>query len=242
LKRSLPSPLVIVTKREKAVEIASNDGQRGGNTMTAEKRDFNGAAASWDEKPARLKLAGDVTEAIIRQVAPHRGMRLADFGCGTGLISFKLQPLVAAITGIDSSPGMLDIFKAKITAGNFANVQSKLFDIDQGDELSGEYDLIVSSMTLHHIRQHEALLRQLYTVLVPGGILAIADLDPDGGLFHDDNTGVFHFGFERAAVRAMFGEAGFNDIRDSQASELVKEAPDGSKRTFTVFLVSGRKN
>lgn len=213
-----------------------------GKNMTTDKRDFNAAAASWDEKPARVKLAGEVAEAIIRQVDPHRGMKVADFGCGTGLISFKLQPLVGSITGIDSSPGMLDIFKAKIAAGNFTAMQSHLFDIDKGEQLAGEYDLIVSGMTLHHIRQPAVLLRQLHKALVPGGILAIADLDPDGGLFHDDNTGVFYFGFERAAVRAMFAEAGFVDIRDSQATELVKEAPDGSKRTFTVFLVSGRKN
>ncbi len=209
--------------------------------MTTDKKDFDAVAASWDEKPARVKLAGEVAEAIISQVAPHRGMRMADFGCGTGLISLWLQPLVASITGIDSSPGMLDIFQAKIAAGKLTNVQTQLLDIDEGEELSGEYDLIVSSMTLHHIRQPAALLRQLHKALLPGGILAIADLDPDGSLFHDDNTGVFHFGFERAAVRAMFAEAGFTDIHDSQATELVKEAPDGSKRTFTVFLVSGRR-
>ena len=210
--------------------------------MTTDKKDFDAVAASWDEKPARVKLAGEVAEAIIRQVAPHRGMTVADFGCGTGLISLRLQPLVASITGIDSSPGMLDIFKAKIAAGKLTNVRTQLLDIDKGEELSGEYDLIVSGMTLHHIRQPAALLRQFHKALLPGGILAIADLEPDGGLFHDDNTGVFHFGFERAAVRAMFAEAGFTDIHDRKATELVKEAPDGSKRTFSVFLVNGRKN
>jgi hypothetical protein len=96
-------------------------------------------------------------------------------------------------------------------------------------------------MTLHHIREPRALLRQFHMALTSGGILAIADLEPDGGLFHEDNTGVFHFGFERSEVRAMFAEAGFSDICDSRATVVVKPAPDGTKRTFSVFLVSGRK-
>ena len=72
--------------------------------MTTEKRDFDAAAASWDEKPGRVKLAGEVAEAIIRQVAPSKTMKAMDFGCGTGLVTLTLRPLVASITGIDSSP------------------------------------------------------------------------------------------------------------------------------------------
>lgn len=209
--------------------------------MTSENKDFNAAAANWDEKPARVKLAGEVAAAIIRQVAPNKAMKAADFGCGTGLVSLRLQPLVASITGIDSSPGMLDILKAKIAQGKLTNIDTRLIDVEKGETLTGEYNLITSSMTLHHMRQPEALLRQLSAALVPGGILAIADLEPDGGLFHDDNTGVFHHGFERAVVRAMFAESGFADIQDSKATEMIKSAADGSKRTFSVFLVSGRK-
>lgn len=209
--------------------------------MTSENKDFNAAAASWDEKPERVKLAGEVAAAIIRQVTPSKAMKAADFGCGTGLVSLRLQPLVASITGIDSSPGMLDILKAKIVQGKLTNIDTRLIDVEKGETLTGEYDLITSSMTLHHMRRPEVLLRQLSAALVPGGILAIADLEPDDGLFHDDNTGVFHHGFERAAVRAMFAEAGFADIQDSRATEMIKPGSDGSKRTFAVFLVSGRK-
>jgi 2-polyprenyl-3-methyl-5-hydroxy-6-metoxy-1,4-benzoquinol methylase len=209
--------------------------------MTTEKRDFDAVAASWDEKPARVKLAGEVADSIIRQVDLTPAMKVADFGCGTGLLSLRLHPLVASITGIDSSPAMLDVFRAKIAEGGWTNIDTQLIDPDKGDVLTGSYDLIVSSMTLHHIREPGILLRQLYGVLAPRGILAIADLDPDGGHFHDDNTGVFHFGFDRAALRAMFAKAGFIDVRDSTATETVKAAPDGTTRTFSVFLISGRK-
>lgn len=209
--------------------------------MTTENKDFNAGAAKWDENPGRVKLSGEVAEAIIRAVAPNLSMKVADFGCGTGLVSLRLQPMVASITGIDSSPGMLAVLKEKIAEGKLANIDTQLVDVEKGETLTGKYDLITSSMTLHHIREPLALLRQLHAALLPGGILALADLDPDGGLFHDDNTGVFHFGFERAGMQAMFAEAGFTDIHASTATELSKPAPDGSKRPFSVFLITARK-
>lgn len=206
-----------------------------------EKKDFDAEAAAWDAKPLRQKLTREVTEAIIRQVAPTSTMKAADFGCGTGLVCLGLQPHVASITGIDSSPGMLDILKTKIAEGGLTTVDTLLIDVEKGESLTGAYDLITSAMTLHHIREPRTLLRKFHMALNPGGILAIADLEPDGGLFHEDNTGVFHYGFERSEVRAMFAEAGFSDLCDSRVTEIVKPVPDGTKRTFSVFLVSGRK-
>ena len=209
--------------------------------MVTDKKDFEAAAAGWDENPGRVKLAWEVAETIIRMAQPQREMHIADFGCGTGLLSLKLQPLVASVTGIDSSPGMLDIFKAKIAAGRFTNVQTRLLDVEKGEVLSGHYDLIVSSMTLHHIRLPAALVHQLHAVLKPGGILAIADLDPDNGLFHEDNSGVHHFGFPRENVRTMFAEAGFGGLDECTATEIHKIGSDGIKMRFSVFLVTGRK-
>ena len=55
-------------------------------------------------------------------------------------------------------------------------------------------------MTLHHIPDVARLLAEFRNVLKPGGRLCIADLDSDGGRFHEDSTGVFHPGFDRAVL------------------------------------------
>lgn len=206
-----------------------------------EKRDFDTAAATWDEKPQRIKLAGDVAEAIRKEVKITSSMDVADFGCGTGLLSFLLQPMARSLTGIDSSVGMLEVFREKGRQFALQNIRTQLADLDRGDILTGRYDLVVSTMTLHHVRNVSAVLDQLHGVLAPGGSLCVADLDPDGGLFHEDNSGVFHCGFEREALRRSFADAGFVDIRDTTASEIVKPDKDGDIRRFTVFLMAGRK-
>lgn len=232
-------------------------------TKTTEKRSFDQEAAAWDEAPARVRLASDIAEAIARRVAPTPDMDVLDFGCGTGLVSLALAtrtasattaagpaspdatgapPLcVRSVTGVDSSQGMLDVLTAKAARLGLANVHTRLCDLDAGDALTGPYHLVISSMTLHHIRAVAPLLAQCHRVLAPGGHLCIADLDPDGGQFHADNTGIYHMGFERAALRHQFEEAGFADVRDKTAAEITRPAANGEMRRFTVFLMSGRK-
>jgi ubiquinone/menaquinone biosynthesis C-methylase UbiE len=209
--------------------------------MNGEKRDFDPMAATWDENPVRVKMAQDVARAIRETVKLRPDMDVLDFGCGTGLLTLNLQPLVGTITGVDSSRGMLDILERKIRAQGYRNVRTRLVDLDKGDTLEGSYDLVVCGMTLHHIPEIQQLIDRFVAVLKPHGILAIADLDCDEGKFHESNEGVFHAGFDRCAMQKYFRNAGLRDIRNRTAAIVRKPGPAGEMRTFTVFVMSGRK-
>lgn len=209
--------------------------------MNGEKRDFDKEAAAWDENPARVRLANDVADAIARQVALRAEMEALDFGCGTGLLTLRLAPCVKAVTGVDSSQGMLDVLAAKTAKQNLSNVRTLRLDLDRGDVLPGPCDLIVSSMTLHHIQRIDSLLGQFHEALFPAGCLCIADLDSDDGQFHSDNQGVFHAGFDRATLRRAFTDAGFERVRDTTAAEVTRPARDGKLRCFSIFLMTGDK-
>ena len=209
--------------------------------MKTERRNFDKEAASWDERPYRVKLAKDIGDAIRREVTIRPDMDAMDFGCGTGLLTIQLQPLVRSITGVDSSQGMLDTLNGKITKLGLPNARTMLVDLDKGDFLSGSYQLIVSNMTLHHVKNIGRLFEQFYDVLTPSGYLCLADLDPDGGQFHGDNTGVFHFGFDRTELRRTLAENGFDNIKVTSATEMVRQTSEGEMRTFTIFLMTGQK-
>lgn len=210
-------------------------------SMGGKKWNFDKEAASWDKNPWRVKLANDIADAISYDKILTPGMDVLEFGCGTGLLTLRLHPLVHSITGVDSSPGMLAELRGKIEKQDLTNIKIKHLDPAKGEVLEGSYDLVVCGMTLHHVREIVPLINEFFKITAPNGCLCIADLDPDYGLFHGDNDTVFHNGFDRASLRQVLEEAGFVDIRDRTAATVMKPAPDGEIRFFGVFLIIARK-
>ena len=206
-----------------------------------EKRDFDKEAAAWDENPGRVKLANEVADAIIREAQPSSAMDALDYGCGTGLVTLRLQPLVRTIVGADSSSGMLGMLQSKIEKRHLTNVQTRLLDFEHGGTIAGKFHLIVSSMTLHHVLDTARLFQQWYELLLPGGVLAVADLDTEDGSFHGDNTGVRHLGFDRQYLRGLLRSVGFCSIRDTTAATMMREVAEGGSRSFPIFLLIAGK-
>jgi 2-polyprenyl-3-methyl-5-hydroxy-6-metoxy-1,4-benzoquinol methylase len=203
--------------------------------------DFDKKAATWDEDPFKVNLANDVADAIIKELNPARDMDALDYGCGSGLVTLRLQPLVKSITGMDSSEKMLEVLQAKVEKRGLPNVRTQLIDLEQGAKVKGRFHMVVTSMTLHHVRGPASFFDQLHSLLLPGGQIAVVDLDKEDGSFHHDNTGVLHFGFERSYLKDILGKAGFREVRDTTAATVTRTAPDKGPRGFTVFLITGRK-
>lgn len=211
------------------------------NPVNREPNIFDNRAAAWDDKPRRAKLAADVARVICDTVKITPGMDILDFGCGTGLLTLQFPPLARSVTGIDSSKGMLAVLEEKIREQGLKNVTARCIDVEKGELPDGTYDLIVSSMTFHHIRDVQPVLAILSSLLKPAGTLAIADLDSDNGKFHDTPEGVFHNGFDRCIMKKHFERAGFVRIRNRTAAIVQKESASGELRAFTVFLMTGMK-
>jgi 2-polyprenyl-3-methyl-5-hydroxy-6-metoxy-1,4-benzoquinol methylase len=142
---------------------------------------------------------------------------------------------------VDNSRGMLDVLVSKVRDQKIGNVRTQFVDLEQGGTVEGRFHLIVSSMTLHHVPNPAALIAQLAAALLPGGILAVADLDTEDGSFHGDNTGVLHLGFDRPRIKGLFEQAGLYAVRDVTAAVVVKELEGKGRREFPVFLVIGEK-
>jgi 2-polyprenyl-3-methyl-5-hydroxy-6-metoxy-1,4-benzoquinol methylase len=204
-------------------------------------RDFNKAAATWDEKPRRVKLADDVADSIAKNILLTSNMDVLDFGCGTGLLTLNLQPLVRSVTGVDNSQGMLDMLKVKAESLGATNVSAIYKDLDKGDVLDGAFHLVTSCMVFHHVKEIEALVSKFHEIILPSGYIAIADLDLDEGRFHEDSTGVFHNGFDRDWLRQVFMDAGFDNVSHGTAASVIKPAAGGGSREFTIFLMTGGK-
>ena len=209
--------------------------------QTSEKRDFNAKASTWDEEPRRVLLARDITAAILVEIPLTPFMKAMDYGCGSGLVTLGIQPYVGSIVGADSSHGMLDVLKRKIQEQGLSNVSTRLMDLEAHETLEGDFDLIVSSMTMHHVIDVKFLVSDFVRALNPGGWLAIADLEAEDGSFHDDLTGVLHHGFEQKYLQDILTEKGCVDVRIVRAAVIRKCLADGRERIYPVLLAVGRK-
>jgi len=202
---------------------------------------FDLRASNWDDTSRRVKLADDVADCIIREVNPTKDMDVLDIGCGTGLLTLKLQPHVKHITGADSSVKMLEVLHQKVADQRLTNVQTQMVDFNEGSLIHGKYNLIVSSMTFHHLENLDKVINQCFKVLLPGGYLAFADLDKEDGSFHENNEGVHHQGFDRESLKRLLSQADFIGIRDMTATTVVKDRGEQGKQEYSVFLIVGRK-
>jgi ubiquinone/menaquinone biosynthesis C-methylase UbiE len=210
----------------------------------AKSSHFDQAAATWDDNPMRIALMRAVGEAVLREARPTKNMDVLDYGCGTGLVGLYLLPSVRSVTGADNSVGMLEVLRKKIKDGDLENMRTMRLDLEHDPMPAERYHLIVSSMALHHIADTAGVLGAFYQLLHPQGLLCLADLDTEPGVFHtpDVAPGVHHHGFDRAELGARLSEIGFRDAKDVTAYTLRKLVENGGERDFPVFLITARKN
>ena len=194
-------------------------------------RDFDAVAGNWDEEPRRVKVATEVAAAISTTLNLSNAWDALDMGCGTGLVTLALAPQLGSITGIDSSGAMLGKLVEKVKASGITNVKTALCDLSVGELPEGTFHLIISAMTLHHIKDPETLLSSIRSRLYPGGWVAFADLEAEDGSFHDDPTGIFHHGFSRTELTRLLENSGYVSISITEATTMQK-----GDRTYPVLL------
>ena len=201
---------------------------------------FDDKAAEWDANPARVALARAVVESIRAAVPLRPDMAAMDFGAGTGLVSLGLLPHVAEMTAVEASGEMMRVLCEKVKALGVSNLHTLTCDVGEAALPLGSFDLIVSSMVLHHLPEVTKVLKHLRPALRPGGWIALADLDTEDGTFHADPTGIYHHGFERTTVCRWLEENGFTTTDSREAYRITRPGSDGVPRTYPVFLVTAR--
>jgi 2-polyprenyl-3-methyl-5-hydroxy-6-metoxy-1,4-benzoquinol methylase len=195
---------------------------------------FAEKAQDWDKRDLVRTLSAAVSAAILDHVALDEAMHVLDFGAGTGLITAHLHPHVGKITAVDTSEAMLDKLAAKEELKG--KVAPLCVDIVE-TPIDARFDLIVSAMALHHVKDTDLAARRFAEHLKPDARIALADLDAEDGSFHTPGTeGVFHSGFDRADLQAILERNGFRDVRFVTAHTVVKDTG-----RYPVFLVTATK-
>ncbi len=203
-----------------------------------EHKRFDEAAATWDDDPGHEKRQVAVARAIQEAVNLSPRMRAVEVGGGTGRLSILLAESVGSVVVTDPSVGMVQVARERIEAAGLSDrLRAVQADLTK-DPLDGPFDVMWSSMALHHVLDLEGLLRSVAGLLVDGGRLAIADLDEDpDGAFHADKVDFDgHHGFDRQRLAEQLASAGFSDVSFVDATTILK-----GDREFGVFLCTATK-
>ncbi len=118
------------------------------------------------ERPSLLSLLPEL-----------QGKFVLDLGCGPGeYFEFFLNEKCSHITAIDESQSMIKIVKERYGA----NINSYKQNLNMGipKEKDSIYDLVVSSLTIHYIKNIPFLFKEVYRVLKKNGLFVFSTHHP----------------------------------------------------------------
>jgi ubiquinone/menaquinone biosynthesis C-methylase UbiE len=157
------------------------------------------------------------------------GMRLLDVGCGPGSITSGLARRVepAETIGIDMSSSVIETANSLAGAAAAKHLSFEVGSIYEPRFAAATFDAAFAHQVLQHLRRPVDALRQIHSLLKPGGVLGVRDVDWGSTTFFPENQGMRRFlglyyelarrnGGEPNAgryLRQWLREAGFADAR-----------------------------
>jgi ubiquinone/menaquinone biosynthesis C-methylase UbiE len=186
---------------------------------------FRNWANEYDRTLGKVKRHHYLLDLAVRASQVKAGEQVLDLGCGTGLLSLKLLKAAdCRVVGADSSAAMLDIFREKIEKlGLEGRVALKRADARSLPFAKRSFDVVASTVTLHHVIEKAAVIKRIHGLLRPRGRFVLGDLDVDA------------YGKLTDARRV-------GQVMDYLKAELLLAAKDGGEPALRRMFDNGRKH
>lgn len=144
----------------------------------AAERYFAQHADQWDAIRS-LHVAETEVEAAMMAVLGEGPLgRLVDIGTGTGRMIELFAPGAITACGVDRSPEMLRLARAKLAEADFANVELRQGDMYALPLGAGSADVVILHQVLHFAQQPAAAIAEAARLLDAGGRILIVDFAP----------------------------------------------------------------
>jgi ubiquinone/menaquinone biosynthesis C-methylase UbiE len=192
------------------------------NSELAPEQAYEIWSANYDKQPGNLML--DLDERIFSDLIENIDLRdkeVVDIGCGTGRHWQKIYSKNPSnVMGFDVSGSMLDLLKSKFP---FARTQ-KTTDNLLTSIPDSSIDMIISTLTIAHIKIIEEAIASWSRVLKNGGELVVTDFHPtllaNGGKRSFSHGGrslsVKNYIHSIRKIKKIFYETGFMLIRQEE--------------------------
>lgn len=136
------------------------------------------ALGDYDEM-MRTEGLYEVGARLVRRLGVTAGERVVDVACGTGNAAIPAARAGARVTGVDLSPQMLEVARARSedagVAAEWVEGDAEALPLPDGD-----VDVVVSTFGCMFAPRHDAAADELARVLTPGGRLGLCAWTPEG--------------------------------------------------------------
>jgi ubiquinone/menaquinone biosynthesis C-methylase UbiE len=116
---------------------------------------------------------------IVQRLDVHPGMTVLDFGCGPGRLTIPLGKAVGPqgeVVAVDIAADMLDGAREKARAVNLANIRFLQAAAGEGKLGRNRFDRALLVTVLGEIPGRQAVLKEIYDALKPGGVLSVTEV------------------------------------------------------------------
>jgi ubiquinone/menaquinone biosynthesis C-methylase UbiE len=187
---------------------------------------YGGSAAENYQRYFVPAIGGPFAEDLIVEAALHRGQRVLDVACGTGVVARLAAERVGpsgTVAALDINPAMLSVARSVPSRGAAIRwYETSAESIPLPDDA---FDDVLCQLGLQFVADKSAALREMRRVLAPGGRVLVSTPPPNALFDVLEQAMTRHVGIEAGAfVRMVFSlddpaaterllrDAGFADV------------------------------
>ncbi len=171
---------------------------------------FSAHAAQWD-RIRKLHAADEAVEGAIVEALGDKPVRsLLDLGTGTGRMLELFGPRIERGLGVDLSPDMLSLARARLDRAGLKHCSVRQGDIYNLSLPRESFDLVLVHQVLHFLEDGARAIREAARVLTPSGRLMVIDFAPHDLEFLREEHAHHRLGFSPETVSQWLEAAGLD--------------------------------
>ena len=134
-------------------------------------------SGSWDAEGynTNFSFVWEMVNDLVSVLAPRKGERVLDVGCGTGQLTSAIAEAGAIVTGTDNDAGMVSLAQQNFPGLDFEVMDGRALTYDSA------FDAVFANASLHWMRPPTPVVAGISRALKPGGRL-VAELGGKGNV------------------------------------------------------------